>query len=131
MTALDTNVLIYYLKGDPVIVSRIAETDPSDIVVPTIVVYELEYGTLNSRLRASRRRALDSVLKNVKHVPFDTRAALSAAQIRLELEKRGSMIGPLDILIAGTALSLGAMLVTNNTDEFSRVPGLRLADWMS
>ena len=74
---------------------------------------------------------MDSVLKNVKHVPFDTRAALSAAQIRLELEKRGSMIGPLDILIAGTALSLGATLVTNNTDEFSRVPGLRLADWMS
>lgn len=131
MTALDTNVLICYLKGDPLIVSRITATNPSEIVVPTIVVYELEYGTLNSRLSASRRKQLDSVLRNLKHVPFDTNAALSAAQIRLELEKRGSIIGPLDILIAGTALSLGATLVTNNTAEFSRVPGLRLADWQS
>jgi tRNA(fMet)-specific endonuclease VapC len=131
LTALDTNVLICYLKGDPLIVSRITATNPSEIVVPTIVVYELEYGTLNSRLSASRRKQLDSVLRNLKHVPFDTNAALSAAQIRLELEKRGSIIGPLDILIAGTALSLGATLVTNNTAEFSRVPGLRLADWQS
>jgi len=54
---------------------------------------------------------------------------MAAARIRVALEKRGSVIGPMDILIAGTALSLGALLVTNNSAEFSRVPGLRVTDW--
>lgn len=61
-------------------------------------------------------------------VPFDHEAH-EAARIRVELERHGSAIGPIDLLIAGTALSRGAILVTNNTREFSRVKGLRLADW--
>ena len=65
----------------------------------------------------------------MQHVPFDSAAASAAALIRMELENRGTMIGPLDILIAGTALSRGATLVTNNTDEFGRVAGLRVTDW--
>jgi tRNA(fMet)-specific endonuclease VapC len=56
---------------------------------------------------------------------------MAAAQIRIELEKRGSAIGPMDILIAGTAFSRGALLVTNNAVEFKRVPGLRVSDWRS
>ena len=56
---------------------------------------------------------------------------MAAASIRVELEKRGSTIGPLDMLIAGTAVSRGAALVTNNAAEFSRVPGLQVVDWKS
>jgi len=58
-------------------------------------------------------------------------AAIVAASIRVEFEKQGSTIGPLDVLIAGTAVSRGAALVTNNATEFSRVPGLRVLDWKS
>jgi tRNA(fMet)-specific endonuclease VapC len=89
----------------------------------------LEYGTLRSRFPARRRSELEAGLKNIQHVPFDSDAAATAARIRVELEKRGVMIEPLDMLIAGTALSRGAALVTNNAAEFSRVPGLRIVDW--
>lgn len=77
------------------------------------------------------KRELETGLAHIQHVPFDSAAATAAARIRIELERQGSAIGPLDVLIAGTALSRGANLVTNNTAEFSRIPGLRLLDWRS
>jgi tRNA(fMet)-specific endonuclease VapC len=128
---LDTNVVVHYLKGDPAIVARIHKASRVDLAIPAIVVYELEYGTLRSKLPARRRRELEAGLKHIQHVPFDSAAAMAAASIRVALEKQGSTIGPLDMLIAGTALSRGAALVTNNAAEFSRVPGLRVLDWKS
>jgi tRNA(fMet)-specific endonuclease VapC len=74
---------------------------------------------------------LEAGLELIQHVPFDSAAAIAAASIRVELEKLGATIGPLDILIAGTAVSRGAALVTNNAVEFSRVPRLRVLDWKS
>jgi tRNA(fMet)-specific endonuclease VapC len=131
LTLLDTNVIVHYLKGDPAIVVRIHKASRGELAIPAIVVYELEYGTLRSKLPARRRRELEAGLAHIQHVPFDSVAAMAAASIRIELEKQGSTIGPLDILIAGTAVSRGAALVTNNAAEFSRVPGLRVLDWRS
>lgn len=131
MILLDTNVIVHYLKGDPAIVARIHGASRRELAIPAIVVYELEYGTLRSKLPARRRRELEAGLERIQHVPFDSAAAMAAASIRIELEKQGSTIGPLDILIAGTAVSRGAALVTNNAAEFSRVPGLRVLDWRS
>jgi len=131
VTLLDTNVMIHYLKGDPGIVKRIQSASRGELAIPAIVVYELEYGTLRSRFPARRRRELEAGIAQIQQVPFDSAAALAAAGIRLELERQGFAIGPLDLLIAGTAVSRGAALVTNNTSEFSRVPGLRLLDWKS
>ena len=111
--------------------ARLAKTSRSELAIPAIVVYELEYGTLRSKFPARRRNELEEGLKNIQHVPFDTNAAMTAARIRVELEKRGVTIGPFDMLIAGTAVSRGAALVTNNAAEFSRVPGLRIIDWRS
>jgi tRNA(fMet)-specific endonuclease VapC len=128
---LDTNVVIHYLKGDPAIVARIHNASRGELAIPAIVVYELEYGTLRAKLGARRRRELEAGLQYIQNVPFDSAAAMAAARIRVELEKRGLTIGPLDLLIAGTAVSRGAALVTNNTAEFSRVPGLRVLDWKS
>ena len=71
------------------------------------------------------------MLDNMSHIPFGWEAAHEAARIRVELEKQGMVIGPMDLLIAGTAVSHGAILATNNIDEFSRIKRLRVEDWMS
>jgi tRNA(fMet)-specific endonuclease VapC len=129
LTLLDTNVIVHYLKGDPAIAARIHGASRGELAIPAIVLYELEYGTLRSGLPARRRLELEAGLRHIQHVPFDTAAAVAAAHIRVELERQGSTIGPLDLLIAGTAVSRGATLVTNNATEFARVPGLRVLDW--
>jgi len=95
-----------------------------------VVAYELEYGTLKIA-SPQRRKILAGMLDGLEEVPFDRDAAREAARVRVELERHGRIIGPLDLLIAGTALSRGATLATNNTREFSRIKGLRLEDWMA
>ena len=72
---------------------------------------------------------MSELLAGFAQVPFDHAAARQAARIRVELETQGLVIGPLDLLIAGTAISRDAVLVTNNIREFSRLKGLRLSDW--
>jgi len=128
LTLLDTNVLIHYLRGLEPITSRIKAARPSRLGIPAVVAYELEYGTLKSG-GARRRLMLSHVLKSIEEVALDGDAARAAAQIRVELEAKGETIGPLDLLIAGTAFSRGAVLVTNNSAEFRKVQGLRLQDW--
>lgn len=128
MILLDSNTIIHYLRGLESVVSRLQTASPRELAIPTIVAYEIEYGTL--KIGSTRRRALVSaLLAGLHQVPFDTEAAMESARIRIDLEARGSLIGPIDLLIAGLALSRAAVLVTNNTKEFSRVRGLRLADW--
>jgi tRNA(fMet)-specific endonuclease VapC len=128
MMLLDANTLIHYLKGRESVVARLQGTSRRELAIPSVVAYEIEYGTL--RIGSSRRRTVVSELLNaLNQVPFDRQAAREAAGIRIDLESRGLSIGPIDLLIAGTAVSRGATLVTNNTREFSRVTGLRLSDW--
>jgi len=128
LTFLDTNTLIHYLKGHPSVVSRLQSAAPRQLAIPSFVGYEIEYGTLKTG--SPRRRAIVAqLLAGVQQIPFDREAALESARIRIDLEARGLTIGPIDLLIAGTAVSRGAVLVTNNTKEFSRIKGLRLSDW--
>ena len=128
MTLLDTNTVIHCLKGREPVVSRLRAALPSEIAIPSVVAYELEYGTLKIA-SPQRRRILARMLASMSEVPFDREAARAAARVRVELEESGETIGPLDLLIAGTALSRGAALATNNIREFSRIKGLRLEDW--
>jgi len=129
LTLLDSNVLIHYLKGHPRIVARMQSSSRAEVAIPSIVAYEIEYGTLRAKLSARRRRELLNVVGSLQQIPFDSTAAIAAASIRIELEKVGWVIGPLDILIEGTAVSRAASLVTNNTSEFSRINGLKVVDW--
>jgi tRNA(fMet)-specific endonuclease VapC len=128
LTLLDSNVLIHCLKGREPAASRFRAASPSEIAIPCIVAYELEYGTLKVE-GPQRRRILSRMLDGLEEVPFDRAAARESARIRLDLERRGIVIGPLDLLIAGTALSRGDTLATNNTREFARIKGLKLDDW--
>jgi tRNA(fMet)-specific endonuclease VapC len=128
LTILDTNILIHYLKGHPSVVSRLQSTSPRQLAIPSIVGYEIEYGTLKTGT-SRRREIVSQLLAGIQQIPFDGEAALEAARIRVDLESRGLSIGPMDLLIAGTAASRGAILASNKTKEFSRIKGLRLADW--
>jgi len=129
MYLLDTNTLIYFFKGQGRIAERLLSTSPTEVVVPTLVVYEIEVGIAKSTQPAKRRRQLAELLSVIKVLPFDQAAASAAAGVRAMLEGRGHPIGPLDTLIAGTAISQRATLVTHNTREFRRVAKLVLEDW--
>ena len=122
----DANNVI--LRGQPSVVSRLQAASPRQLAIPSVVAYEIEYETL--KIGSPRRRDIVSaLLAGIQQVPSDREAALESARIRIDLEARGLLIGPMDLLIAGTAVSRGAVLVTNNTKEFSRIKGLRLSDW--
>ena len=127
MKLLDSNTVVQYVKGNAGVVAKLISA--VDIAVPAIVVYEIEVGTIRSKQTGVRRRILSELFRDIEVVPFDSSAALAAARVRCELESRGEGIGPLDTLIAGIAVSRGAILITSNTDEFQRIKGLRLEDW--
>jgi tRNA(fMet)-specific endonuclease VapC len=127
--ALDANALIHPLKGIGQVRQAIEGTSPTDLAVPAVVAYELEVGTLRSRNPAARRRELNRLLTVLTVLPFDRQAADRAARVRVDLERKGAQIGPLDTLIAGTVLAHGATLITHNTAEFARIPGLQVEDW--
>jgi tRNA(fMet)-specific endonuclease VapC len=130
LTLLDSNILIHCLKGREPAASRFRAAVPSEIAIPAIVAYELEYGTLKVS-GPQRRKILARMMEGLEVVPFGRAAAREAARVRVELEQRGVAVGPLDLLIAGTALSRGDVLATNNIKEFARIKGLRLDDWMA
>lgn len=129
MYLLDTNTLIYFFKGAGNIAENLFSHSPKDIAVPSIVVYELYVGIAKSNAPEKRSRQLDELLQQITIVDFGEKEAKASANIRAILEKRGTPIGPLDTLIAGTALANHLMLITHNTKEFSRVDRLDVEDW--
>ncbi|MBI3207780.1 MAG: type II toxin-antitoxin system VapC family toxin [Candidatus Solibacter usitatus] len=129
MFALDTNAIIHYFKGMGRVAAQLIKTSPADIAIPSIVLYELEYGVRKSQKPGARGAQLQHLIDCITLLPFDDASARAAAGIREQLEKLGTPIGPLDVLIAGTAMAHRCTLVTNNTKEFERVRGLHIEDW--
>jgi len=129
MYALDTNTLSYFFKGIGQVAERLLATPPSEIAIPSIVLFELEFGLERSSRAAQRRQQLQELIAIPSVLPFGPAEARAAALIRAELERAGTPIGPYDLLIAGTAMSHGAILVTHNTKAFGRIRGLALEDW--
>jgi len=129
MYVLDTNTLIYFFKGVGNVANHLLDTPPNMIGIPTIVLFELEVGIAKSTAPGKRRQQLDHLTEVVNVLSFGPKEAALASKIRVKLEKRGLIIGPYDILIAGTALVNQRILVTHNTREFERVDGLKIEDW--
>ena len=129
MYLLDTNTLIYFFKGQGRVGERLLATPPSQVGISAIVLHELETGIAKSTHPQKRRGQLESLLNTAVFCPFGKPEAAAAALIRSVLERAGTPIGPLDTLIAGTALANRAVLITHNTEEFSRVSNLILDDW--
>ena len=126
---LDTNTLIYFFKGIGNVADNLLSKSPKDISIPSIALYELEVGIAKSKNPKKRREQLEALISRIKISSFGVKEAEMAATIRAALESKGTPIGPYDTLIAGTALSTNATLVTHNTKEFSRVNDLTLEDW--
>lgn len=127
---LDTNICIYAIKHKPEkVLEEMGRHDPSDVCISAVTYAELIHGVEKSAAVEKNRLALSLLLANIEIFDFDAKAADCYGKIRAELEKMGSPIGPLDMMIAGHARSLEFTLVTNNMKEFSRVSGLRLENW--
>ena len=127
---LDTNICIYAIKNKPQCVfMRLQEHAPSEICISSITYAELVHGVEKSRAVEKNRLALALLLSNIEIIDFDSSAAEEYGRIRAELERAGTPIGPLDMMIAGHAKSLEYTVVTNNTKEFMRVNGLKLENW--
>lgn len=125
---LDTNVVIALLNDATSAVARTARRHrPGNIGISAVIAHELFYGAYKSH-RAKQNVALVESLR-LEVLDFDKDDARKAGEIRALLAVMGSPIGPYDVLIAGQALARDMILVTHNTNEFSRVPGLRIEDW--
>ncbi|MFP4203661.1 MAG: type II toxin-antitoxin system VapC family toxin, partial [Opitutales bacterium] len=127
---LDTNTVIYYLKGiHPGIPERLLHIQPKTVFLPEIVCAELFYGVLRSRQKTRNRDRLEAFIQPFTRLPFDGKASPHYAGIRADLAERGETIGPNDLLIAAIARAHAMILITGNTGEFGRVAGLQLEDW--
>ncbi len=129
MFVLDTNTVIYFFQGKGRVVERLLSTPPREVALPAFVVYELEVGTAKMDNPERRRRQMEELMAATKVLPFGIEEARIGARIRVRLERVGMKIGPLDMLIAATALRHSAILVTHNVEEFGRVEGLTVRDW--
>ena len=128
----DSNVCIDYMrKGKKAgkIEAKIFEVGPRNIKLPSVVMAELMHGAYKSKRPAETLKDTRDFLANFEIIPFDFIEAIAYGQIRADLERKGQLIGNNDMLIAATAITYNAALVTNNTEEFSRIDGLKLEDW--
>lgn len=129
MYLLDTDTLIYFFKGIGEVEKNLFLRSPRDIFVSSLVLYELQVGIAKSNNPQKREKQLATLLEQIHVIYFTEREAKVSALLRAELEKKGTPIGPIGILIAGTAKAHNLTLVTHNTKEFRRVDGLTLDDW--
>ncbi|MGH8279650.1 MAG: PIN domain-containing protein [Gammaproteobacteria bacterium] len=129
MFLLDTNILIYFFRGQGKVAEKLLATRPLELAITSVTLFELETGLRKSVQAKSRRRQLDAFAAAAQVWSFDQPAAVAAAEVRAALESKGRPIGTLDTLIAGIALAHRATVVTHNVGEFSRVPNLETVDW--
>lgn len=131
MYLLDTNICIYIMKNSyPALTQKVFSFNPSDLCISSITIFELEYGAAKSNWGDKTRQSMQMFLAPFNIIDFDSKDAASAGIVRGFLEKQGSPIGPYDVQIAGQAVARALTLVTHNVGEFSRVPGIKVEDWV-
>ena len=131
MYLLDTNTCIYFLKNSfSALTQKLLDTDPSELFISSITVFELAYGAEKSKWGEKTRQKLAMFLAPFTILPFDSEDAMVAGRIRGALEQHGTPIGPYDVQIAAQALAKGLTVLTHNMKEFQRVPDLRVEDWV-
>ena len=127
---LDTCTVSDFVKGQPSVLARVKATQPDLIGVSALTRMEIDYGlALNTERAKKLTPILDAFFSAIATLPFDEADAQAAAAIRAALKTQGQPIGAYDVLIAGTALARGLVVVTSNVGEFKRVGGLQVEDW--
>ncbi len=128
---LDTNIVIYTIKNKPQQVKDSFVTHYGQMCISSVTLMELIYGAENSSNPERNIRDIEGFSARLDVLPYDNNAALHTGQLRAELRRAGTPIGPYDQMIAGHARSRGLILVTNNLREFRRVEALRLDNWVN
>jgi tRNA(fMet)-specific endonuclease VapC len=132
MYFLDTNICVYFLKGNyEEVRDKIYSTSPKDIKIPSIVKAELLYGAEKSIKRKQNFEKINYFLDPFEIIGFDDKSSIEYAKIRADLEKKGNIAGPNDFIIASIILSNNGILVTNNVKEFKRIKNLKIENWIT
>ena len=126
---LDTTLCIRVLRHRPPSLRACFNADAEALCLSDVVLYEMLYGAERSSDPPRIRREVVHFASRLAILPFNSEAAVHTAEIRADLERRGCVIGPDDLMIAGHARSRGLMVITANLEEFRCVPGLRCEDW--
>jgi tRNA(fMet)-specific endonuclease VapC len=127
---LDTDICIYTINNRPPHLRDTFNRHNEHLSLSAVSLAELQYGAEKSSMAERNLAVVERFATRVEVLAFDQKAATQSGQIRAELAKAGTPIGPYDVMIAGHARSEGLILVTNNVREFSRVDGLRLENWV-
>lgn len=126
---LDTNICIYTIKNKPQAVRDAFNQHYGQMCISSVTLMELIYGAEKSASPEKNLRVVEGFIARLEVLNYGINAAVQTGQIRAELARAGTPIGPYDSMIAAHARALGLVLVTNNTREFIRVNGVRLEDW--
>lgn len=128
---LDTNICIYIIKQrPPEVLKRFQDINSGDIAISTITLYELLYGAYKSSYPTKNKSAVRKLVLPLEILPFDEKEADICGKIRAEQEKKGEVIGPMDMQIAATALANDLTMVTHNIKEFKRISALKVETWI-
>lgn len=127
---LDTNIVMYAIKNRPQQIRSCFKKHQGQMCISTVAFGELIFGAERSQQVERNLADIEAMVARMEVLPMDNQAAYHFGQIRAELYRIGQPIGPYDMMIAGHARSSGLILVTNNTKEFERVPGIRLENWV-
>ena len=131
MFLLDTNICIYAINGrHPRLTKKLLSVHPSEILVSSITVGEMEYGAAKSHWGERTRQIMHAFLANYDTLPFTEQDAALFGAFQAQLEAAGITIGVLDVMIAAQGVANNLTVVTHNTREFIRIPGIKLEDWV-
>lgn len=129
---LDTDICIEAIRRrSESLLHHLRRHSPLQVAISTVSQAELRFGALNSASPERNLAAAEAFLQPFALLPFGSECVPAYAQLRVELERAGRRIGALDMLIAAQAVTFGLVVVTNNTREFRRVPGLSVENWLS
>lgn len=125
---LDTNICIYYIKGEYSLKEKFEQIDPENCFISEITLAELKFGVENSQKKEKNQKALTDFLTGVKIVPIFHSLDLYASE-KARLRKTGKTVDDFDLLIGVTAVTHNLIMVTNNIDHFNRIKNIEIEDW--
>jgi tRNA(fMet)-specific endonuclease VapC len=127
---LDTNICIYVIKKHPPALREKFNALAEALCISSITLAELQFGAEKSARRLDNLRSVEQFAARLEVLPFGVKAAVHYGQLRADLERAGKPCGANDMLIAAHARSEGLVVVTNNSREFKRMPGLQVENWV-